>query len=79
MFIKELNLYINYLKEQVDNAGQDEKCIQYCIKFSENLLEGINYYKSIGVSFKNSSFIMDLVTGENQIHSLTEGFQIKVS
>lgn len=79
MFTKELNLYINYLKEQVDNAGQDEKRIQYCIKFSENLLEGINYYKSIGVSSKNSSFLMDLVTGENQIHSLTECFQIKVS
>ncbi|MEQ1585627.1 MAG: hypothetical protein ABL895_07105 [Cyclobacteriaceae bacterium] len=79
MFIKELNLYINYLKEQVDNAGQDEKRIQYCIKFSENLLEGINYYKSIGISGNNSSFLMDLVNGENQINSLTERFQIKVN
>lgn len=79
MFIKELNLYINYLKEQVDNAGQDEKRIQYCLKFSENLLEGINYYKSSGISSTDPSFSMDLASGENRINSLMKCFQIRVS
>lgn len=78
MFIKELDLYINYLKEQVSNAGEDEKRILYCIKFSENLLEGIKYYKSIGISSKNPSFLISLINGENQINSLMECFQ-KVS
>lgn len=78
MFIKELDLYINYLKEQVSNAGEDEKRILYCIKFSENLLEGINYYKSIGISSKKPSFLISLINGENQINSLMECFQ-KVS
>ena len=43
MFIKELQLYIAYLSsEQIECAGAvDEKRIQYCQKFAENLLDGI--------------------------------------
>jgi len=60
MFIKELTLYINYLTEQVDNACEDEKQIHYCMKFANNLIEGINYYTAAEIGIKNSSFLTDL-------------------
>ncbi len=77
MFINELQLYIDYLKEQVDRAGEDEKRIQYCIKFAENLLDGISYYKSIEIKQYNTSFKMDLEKGANQINNMLECFLIK--
>jgi hypothetical protein len=77
MFINELQLYITYLKEQVESAGQDEKRMQYCIKFAENMLAGINYYRSIGIESKNASFIAALETGEKQVNNLLENFMIK--
>ena len=48
MFIKELQLYIDYLKEQLsENPQPDKKFVKYCTTFSANLLEGIAYYKEL--------------------------------
>ena len=50
MFVKELQLYVGYLKEQLSEAeaiAPDKKFIKYCTSFSENLLEGINYYQKL--------------------------------
>ncbi len=77
MFINEMNLYIDYLKEQVEDAGHDEKRIQYCIKFAENVLSGISYYKSIEIEPENASFSLALENGENQVISLMECVTIK--
>src|SRR5690606_37032642 len=46
MFIKELRLYIEYLREQIAGADSQKK-IQYCTRFANNLLEGICYYKTL--------------------------------
>jgi hypothetical protein len=70
MFIKELQLYINYLKEQVEEAGVDEKQLKYCSAFAENLLTGINYYKSIEKISKDVAFLTALENEENQVNSL---------
>jgi hypothetical protein len=70
MFIKELQLYINYLKEQVDGAGHDEKQIRYCATFAENLLAGINYYKSMDNLSGDGSFLIALENEENQVNNL---------
>lgn len=77
MFINEMNLYIDYLKEQIEDAGHDEKRIQYCIKFAENVLSGISYYKSIEIEPENASFSLALENGENQVISLMECVTIK--
>ena len=49
MFIKELSLYVDYLKNKIDKmanplTGKDEK---YVDTFHKNLLEGIEYYKDL--------------------------------
>lgn len=77
MFVKELTLYINYLREQVERAGQDEKSIQYCTKFCGNLLEGISYYLSSGIGDEKSTFHSDLDKARNQIASLMKRLPIK--
>ena len=49
MFVKELNLYINYLKNEVEElkAPIDNKKAKYLKKFTENLHTGINYYQNL--------------------------------
>jgi hypothetical protein len=49
MFIKELNMYIDYLKDKIDEQGEVMNKAQekYFAKFSANLSEGINYYKEM--------------------------------
>ena len=47
MFITELNLYINYLKEQLENDFRDNQLTErkkYYVSFVKNLEEGISYY-----------------------------------
>jgi len=49
LFIKELNLYIDYLKSQIEEmeVPHSEKQLAHINKFYENLIEGINYYKNL--------------------------------
>lgn len=49
MFIKELSLYVNYLKDQIAEIPDtaDEKQQNYIHKFRKNLLEGIEYYRNL--------------------------------
>lgn len=49
MFIKELKMYIDYFKKEIDKTGDDisEKQIQYLNDFKNNLLDGISYYKEL--------------------------------
>ena len=78
MFVKELNIYIDYLKTLVDEAksaleGTQEKKLQ---KFSDNLKEGINYYSSLFDELKDkfvdtkSNIINDLKNSTKAINLL---------
>ncbi len=58
MFIKELNLYIDYLKDKVEESKDSltNKQEKYLLNFSKNLKEGINYYDSL---FENAKDIFE--------------------
>ena len=48
MFIKELGMYVDYLKEQILDLDFDNKArVKYVEKFESNLSEGIQYYKDL--------------------------------
>ena len=48
MFIKELQLYLDYLREQITETLQpDNKFIKYCSAFGKNLVGGIAYYQEL--------------------------------
>jgi hypothetical protein len=49
MFIKELFLYLDYLKNKIDEAKNDftVKQEKYFVKFIKNLREGIDYYRKL--------------------------------
>ena len=54
MFIKELQLYLSYIKNLItdsaeENSGKQDKYIQ---KFIDNLLDGISYYEQMFEEFK---------------------------
>jgi len=49
MFIKELQMYVDYLKKEIDKSLNDfsAKKEKYFTEFKSNLLEGIEYYKQL--------------------------------
>ncbi|MCJ7553277.1 MAG: hypothetical protein MUO34_05270 [Ignavibacteriaceae bacterium] len=49
MFIKELSIYINYLKEKIKEAEKpiSEKELKYFLAFQKNMNDGIEYYKNL--------------------------------
>lgn len=53
MFVKELQLYVNYLKEQLSTARNLEgRALNGLKEFGSNLFQGINYYRSLLGSFQ---------------------------
>jgi len=54
MFLKELDLYINYLKNKIsDTANQkSEKSVKQLSQFKINLLNGVDYYQSLYNQYK---------------------------
>lgn len=68
MFINELKLYINYLAEICEEGNQDAKHLQYCQKFTKNLLEGIAYYRNISDGIRRrDEFMRGLEKAETEI------------
>ncbi len=55
MFIKELNLYIDYLKNSIEETSTSltKKQEKYLMTFSKNLDEGINYYQNLFTDLKD--------------------------
>ncbi|WP_232625251.1 hypothetical protein [Pareuzebyella sediminis] len=49
MFIKELRIYIDYLKQQIADYEREptEKHYKYLVLFQKNLIDGIAYYKKL--------------------------------
>ena len=49
MFIKELDLYINFLKDKIDDSPKpiSEKELKYFLMFQKNMQDAIDYYKHL--------------------------------
>ena len=54
MFLKELDLYVNYFTDKLDEAAKNfnKKQERYCTKFLNNLNEGIDYYSFLFENIK---------------------------
>ena len=78
MCIKELSIYVDYLKNKVDETATpwSEKQHEYFATFTENLEKGIDYYKELFSTVKSSfqekkaKLISDLEKFEAQLKSL---------
>ena len=55
MFINEINIYIDYLKNKIDEAKEamTSKQEKYLLAFTNNLNDGINYYHDLFTDFKD--------------------------
>lgn len=76
MFIAELNLYIDYLKKQIQAmpvpTTRDFKTWE---KFAQNLLDGISHYRLMATDYpmpEQTRFLMDLEVAEIEIESIKE-------
>jgi hypothetical protein len=78
MFLKELNIYTEYLKNKLDEASRplSEKQHEYFTTFRDNLDKGIQYYKelfsTVKLNFqdKKTKLIADLEKFEAQLKNL---------
>ncbi len=68
MFVKELQLYVDYLKTKIkeSEAPLSEKQLKYFREFEKNLHEGIQYYKQLYSDFEKKI----AVTKQNILHEL---------
>ncbi len=81
MFITELGLYINFVREQLENEGateMDAKRKKYYVEFFKNLFEGIAYYKSLPTSVEphRGPFVHALHEAEGTLDILANRFSI---
>lgn len=80
MFIKELGIYINYLKDKITEAGVSisDKEEKYFRSFAANLNEGIDYYNRLFTEMKGAfedkkeSILHDLEDNRKKLDSLIE-------
>ena len=78
MFIKELDLYIDYLKTKIEETKENFSVSQekYLIKFGKNLEDGINYYNHLFNDLKDAfedtkeKMINDLNNSKDVLNSL---------
>ncbi len=79
MFVKELNLYLDYLSNRIEEATESMSAKQekYLITFSENLKEGIEYYANLFSDLKDkfettkNNILSDLELSKNVLNCLT--------
>ncbi len=78
MFIKELNIYIDFLKSKIDEARHSnlDKQEKYLLGFVKNLQDGINYYNNLFNEFKDifqeakSTIIQELNASKERLNNL---------
>jgi len=75
MFIKELKLYLNYLKEEIEEVEDNTSVskLKYFDAFQKNISDGIEYYKNLFSSdnFKiNKTIIHDLIDLEDEFETM---------
>jgi len=81
MFIKELMIYIDYLKNKLEETARPftEKQSEYFTTFQENLEKGIQYYKelfadvNVNLRDKRASLIAELEQCERQLKEIRIG------
>lgn len=81
MFIAELHLYIDFLKEQLEEDTANEqfqKRKKYFALFFQNLLNGINYYHTLSGLGKapKDSFNLALTQAENELQGINYQYSI---
>ncbi|MEO6149974.1 MAG: hypothetical protein ABIN95_02965, partial [Mucilaginibacter sp.] len=78
LFVNELNLYIDYLKKDIEGYLKDvnDKKARYLVKFKDQLQQGINYYKVLIPQITNqtqeylANMYHDLALAEEKLVSL---------
>jgi len=78
MFVKELKLYIDFLKSKIDEMKESitNKQEHYLLTFEKNLNEGINYYHNLFIDLKDvfkdskSDILDDLDTSKKTLQLL---------
>jgi len=70
VFVNELNIYVAYFREQVEEQLADVKQVAFNQKFGRKLLEGIAYYRSIEQAIRHSSIADALHAAETEITGL---------
>ena len=78
MFIKELYLYLDYLKSRIDDSrdAMTKKQEKYLLTYSKNMEEGINYYHTLfdGLKYKfedtKQGILNDLEASKNILQNL---------
>lgn len=78
IFIKELGIYIDYLKNRVEESkfSMNKKQEKYLLTFAHNLNEGITYYQGLFNGLKNrfqdskTTILKELDKGKDDIHKL---------
>ena len=78
MFIKEIVIYINYLKELIDDSPKpiSEKELKYFLMFQKNMQDAIDYYKHLfpEIMVKDEEIKIDLLNNlailENELNSI---------
>ncbi|WP_139958248.1 hypothetical protein [Flavicella sediminum] len=71
MFVKELEMYVRYFNKKLEDflITPDKKQEKYLIKFKNNLIEGISYYKEL-FEETNDKLIWRMNVLKTQIHTL---------
>jgi hypothetical protein len=78
MFIKELTIYVDYLKDKIEETARpwSEKQLEYFVTFRDNLEKGILYYRELFATVKlslhdkKSKLMADLAKSEKLLKSL---------
>ena len=83
MFVAELSLYINFVKEQLEAEALtdlDAKRKKYYVEYFKNMFEGINYYKNLpqNVEPDYTSFIESLNLAEHALESMAMQYSIEM-
>lgn len=78
LFIKELNIYIDYLKNKLEelSASMSKKDEKYLTLFTKNMKEGLSYYKNLFSGFKGAfedvknSALNEIEKGEHVLNQI---------
>ncbi len=87
MFIKELKMYLDYLKNKIDETSQTitKKQEKLLVKMSRNMSDGINYYydmfSSLGNTFKKEqgSILSEIKASTNYLQVLDKRIALLLS
>jgi hypothetical protein len=87
MFIKELNLYMDYLKDRLNETGEqwDKRQQKYFEKFASNLHAGIEYYQDLFSNTKGkfedikSKIFDELSENKNKLKSIFGKISAKIN